>query len=1052
MFTSTDSGKKKFLENTRLEREKRENERIQKELLESKTKAAKVIQAWWRKKDQIRKAKLESWSWWDEHSKDDFEIVDFLQFVGLYCFLSKRENTPITVSRLKVVVKYFTNNKFKNSSRATTSNAIIPFYTLLIDMRYMTLARKYLEIIIMHSISACTSSNDITTFGPELTFLLQYLNPKTYTTKHTIDPYHVIDIPDKILSSNAQSILKSTLCQFNLRDALILCVQQIVKLEDRSYDAARVKTMKLWLSTMTRLTLYPIEHAELSSDALDIATASKFLWTNTMAVPYLTSLISPMMLDRLRQWALNTFHFKQIESMGEDLSGNGFLFLLANLIELWNNSKNASRSEDEMRLVNYTSSLMNCIAPYFSDRQTPLYPHYHPVFKWSKASWGNSIPAAVFDKVMKQLEYVWSRSFMDQVFQGIVQFEEQKRKATIFKNQDSGSGEIALFSMEVESIFSMYIQMTKLFKAQRKVIFYRIAFTSKLMKQLWKLMNQFGPKGNMHIYLDAAKRKDIDKEPLIQVLRVFCEACSIVFLTLDDVDIFKRQEPFSPSDLIQISGFLNSFYFSLIQQQTDVPTELPPAADSFKSARRLLLQIYDLDLHHPFCPPNHWLLISMSKGIKSFFSSIFNNVELGGSNSIITKKTSSSSSASLFLSNLRQGDPVPLRVLQLMPHTVSFDMRLKIFRDWIALDRSIIINKTNGKVITVRRGQVLEDGFQGLSGLSPSAWKGTIRVAFVNEVGATEAGIDQGGPFKDFLTMMISEAFEPNYGLFSSTKTNSFYPSATSIVHGRNHILLFEFIGKAIGKALYEGILLDVKFAGFLLARLLGRNVFLEELKELDEEVWKSLTFIKHYEGDVEDLGLTFEADENNFGKVESHELKYRGKSTAVTDGNKIEYVYLMADYKLNQRAKEQTKAFIHGFRSIISENWIKLFSPPELQRVLSGEDTDFDISDLRKHTEYQDGYFDLHPVIRLLWQIVGELSSTEKRTFLKFATGCPKPPLGGFEYLQPPFTVRMVSTDTSEGPKKSFFKMSIGNKSGRLPTSSTCFNLLKLPAYTKKV
>lgn len=54
--------------------------------------------------------------------------------------------------------------------------------------------------------------------------------------------------------------------------------------------------------------------------------------------------------------------------------------------------------------------------------------------------------------------------------------------------------------------------------------------------------------------------------------------------------------------------------------------------------------------------------------------------------------------------------------------------------------------------------------------------------------------------------------------------------------------------------------------------------------------------------------------------------------------------MYLMADYKLNQRAKEQTKAFIHGFRTVISEGWIKLFSPPELQRVLSGEDTDFGI------------------------------------------------------------------------------------------------------------
>lgn len=63
-----------------------------------------------------------------------------------------------------------------------------------------------------------------------------------------------------------------------------------------------------------------------------------------------------------------------------------------------------------------------------------------------------------------------------------------------------------------------------------------------------------------------------------------------------------------------------------------------------------------------------------------------------------------------------------------------------------------------------------------------------------------------------------------------------------------------------------------------------------------------------------------------------------------MTNNNKVEYVYLMADYKLNQRAKEQTKAFIHGFRTVISESWIKLFSPPELQRVLSGEDTDFGI------------------------------------------------------------------------------------------------------------
>lgn len=186
----------------------------------------------------------------------------------------------------------------------------------------------------------------------------------------------------------------------------------------------------------------------------------------------------------------------------------------------------------------------------------------------------------------------------------------------------------------------------------------------------------------------------------------------------------------------------------MIQQQTEIPSELPPAADSFKSARRLLLQIYDLDLHHPFCPPNHWLLISISTGIKSFFSSLFN------------ENNQDPSSAAMFLANLKQGDPVPLRILQLMPHTVSFDMRLKIFREWVELDKYTTL-KTANRHITVKRSQVLEDGYQQLVNLPASAWKSTIRVSFVNELGIPEAGIDQGGPFKG----MRHYIFRSNYAL-----------------------------------------------------------------------------------------------------------------------------------------------------------------------------------------------------------------------------------------------------------------------------------------------
>ncbi|KAI8646315.1 hypothetical protein BD408DRAFT_410548 [Parasitella parasitica] len=1052
MFSATDQSKEKFIENARLQREKREEERTKKLQLENETKAATTIQTWWRGREQRSKSHAQCQAWWQSCMESDkMSILDFYQLLGVYCIMSHHNISLGGSTGLRQLVKRLTSNKFKHA------NSNIPYYCLLIDMRYKHQSLKYLKIVIMLCISQCSSSNDTTSFGPELTFLLQYLNPKTYKTKHILDPVHVIDIPDKILQSIGQTVLRTTLCQFNLRDAMILCVQQIIKLEDRR-DIAKLNASKLWLSTMTRLTLYPLEHAESSWDSLDMQTASHFLWTNTLAVPYITCLINSMMAERLGKLALSTVMPYLIECKSSDcldrLSGNGSLFLLANLIDLWNNAGNALKNENGMLIIEWVRYFFKFIEPCFSDIQTPSFPSYHPVFKWSRATWGNNISSAVFDKVMVQLEYAWSRSFMDKIFADIIQFEQKYPPKSIKINDNSklpfvkknrfdggsGTSNIGLFSVEVSSMFSMYVQLAQLFKPHRKVILYRIAFTPHLMSQLWKLMNCFGPEGNMVIFLNAAKQTDINKEPLVDILKVFCEACSIVFLTLDDIDIFTQQKPFSPSTLIQLSSFLNQFYFTLIQQHTDIPSELPASAVSFKSARRLLLQIFDLDLRYSFCPPNHWLLLSKITGIKSFFSALFN------------ESSKDSPSAAMFLEKLKQGDPIPLRILQLMPHTVSFDLRLKIFREWVALDK-YIMPKTANKHITVKRSQILEDGYQQLVNLPTSVWKGTIRVSFVNEFGVSEAGVDQGGPFKDFLTMMIAEAFKPEYGLFSSTESNSFYPSATSSVHGSHHIQLFEFIGKAIGKALYEGVLLDVQFAEFILARLLGRNVFLEELKELDEEVWRNLTFVKHYEGNVEDLCLSFEVDERVFGKVETRELKFRGANATVTNSSKIEYIYLMADYKLNQRAKEQTKAFIRGFRAVISENWIRLFSPPELQRMLSGED--IDINDLRKHTQYDNGYFDHHPVIIMLWQIVAEFNSKEKRAFLKFVTGCAKPPLGGFEYLQPPFTIRMTSVDSNstEGPKllKSFLKMNLNNKSGRLPSSSTCFNLLKLPAYVKK-
>lgn len=161
---------------------------------------------------------------------------------------------------------------------------------------------------------------------------------------------------------------------------------------------------------------------------------------------------------------------------------------------------------------------------------------------------------------------------------------------------------------------------------------------------------------------------------------------------------------------MKLSSFLNAFYFALLQSSDDKAT-----LTSFQAARRLLLQIHELDSRHPFCPPKHWLLV-LEPSAKPSLLSLFH----------------ATPTANPFLESVRENDPTSLRILRLMPHTIPFETRLKIFRDWVTLDR---VTMDGSRTVRVRRNHMLEDGFRGLQGMAPSGWKGNIRVQFVNELG-----------------------------------------------------------------------------------------------------------------------------------------------------------------------------------------------------------------------------------------------------------------------------------------------------------------------------
>ena len=72
----------------------------------------------------------------------------------------------------------------------------------------------------------------------------------------------------------------------------------------------------------------------------------------------------------------------------------------------------------------------------------------------------------------------------------------------------------------------------------------------------------------------------------------------------------------------------------------------------------------------------------------------------------------------------------------------------------------------------------------------------------------------------------------------------------------------YRFIGRILGKALYEGILVDVAFAPFFVAKWLAKQSYLDDLASLDPELYNGLIFLKHYDKNFEDLSLNFTISE----------------------------------------------------------------------------------------------------------------------------------------------------------------------------------------------
>ena len=84
----------------------------------------------------------------------------------------------------------------------------------------------------------------------------------------------------------------------------------------------------------------------------------------------------------------------------------------------------------------------------------------------------------------------------------------------------------------------------------------------------------------------------------------------------------------------------------------------------------------------------------------------------------------------------------------------------------------------------------------------------------------------------------------------------------------------------------------------------------------MDKYLYPLIIFFspQNYDGDVKELALDFTVEEDLHGKRTVIELKPGGKSIAVTNDNKLQYVYALADYKLNLQVQTNFVSMIFIF------------------------------------------------------------------------------------------------------------------------------------------
>lgn len=316
--------------------------------------------------------------------------------------------------------------------------------------------------------------------------------------------------------------------------------------------------------------------------------------------------------------------------------------------------------------------------------------------------------------------------------------------------------------------------------------------------------------------------------------------------------------------------------------------------------------------------------------------------------------------------------------------------------------------------ISVNRNSLYSDMFRLLMNADDDDILKEIKITFEGE-----EGVDSGGITKEFFQLISDDLVQDNF-LFK-IKNNVLW------FNEEIYTKKYEIVGKLVGVALYNDVILNIPFPTFLFKIFLNKKPNLEDLSEIEPEIYNSLKKMLNFNTEeLENLEQPFSISR----KGKSIDLIPNGKFINVNIHNRETFTSKYSEYIMMKEMKMNIDGLKKGFLSVIRMNIISFLQPSELEKIIVGCST-INIKTLRKSAIYS-GFSPDFWLIESFWKIFEDYSLDDQKKLLMFITGNERVPVGNNENSKLIIVKNGCDTD-------------------RLPSSQTCFNTLLLPEYSSK-